>query len=71
VFEEGMVLTIEPAIYLPADDLDIPEAYRGIGIRTEDDIVITSKGYENLSKDIAKTVEEIETMCARDYREFL
>jgi Xaa-Pro aminopeptidase len=71
VFEEGMVLTIEPAIYLPADDMDIPEAYRGIGIRTEDDIVITSKGYENLSAEIAKTVEEIEAMCARDYREFL
>lgn len=71
VFEEGMILTVEPAIYLPADDLDIPEAYRGIGIRTEDDILVTTAGYENLSGDIAKTVEEIEAMCARDYREFL
>ena len=71
VFEEGMVLTIEPAIYLPKDDMDIPEAYRGIGIRTEDDILVTSDGYENLSKAIAKTVEEIESMCARDYRDFL
>jgi len=70
-FEEGMVLTVEPAIYLPLDDLEIPEAYRGIGIRTEDDIVVTQKGYKNLSSDIAKTVEEIEKMCARDYREFL
>jgi len=68
---EGMVLTVEPAIYLPEDDLDIPEAFRGIGIRTEDDIVVTSKGFENLSCDIAKTVEEIEKMCKRDYREFL
>jgi Xaa-Pro aminopeptidase len=51
--------------------MDIPERYRGIGIRTEDDIVVTSKGYDNLSTEIAKTVEEIEAMCARDYREFL
>jgi len=70
-FEEGMVLTIEPAIYLPLDDLDIPEAYRGIGIRTEDDILLTLKGHENLSASIAKTVEEIEKMCTRDYREFI
>ena len=71
LFTEGMVLTIEPAIYLPIDDLDIPQEYRGIGIRTEDDILVTSKGFENLSSDIAKTVEEIERMCSRDYREFL
>ena len=71
LFEKGMILTIEPAIYLPEDDLDIPKEYRGIGIRTEDDILVTSKGYENLSKGIAKTVDEIEKMCIRDYREFL
>ncbi len=70
-FEEGIVLTIEPAIYLPKDDIEIPEAFRGIGIRTEDNILVTEKGYENLSSDIAKSVQEIETMCARDYREFL
>ncbi len=70
-FEPGMVLTIEPAIYLPADDLEIPEAYRGIGIRTEDNILVTDSGYENLSCEIAKSVEEIEKMCARDYRDFL
>ena len=70
-FAQGMVLTIEPAIYLPKDDLEIPEAFRGIGIRTEDNILVTDKGYENLSSEIAKSVEEIEKMCARDYREFL
>ncbi|HIC43677.1 MAG TPA: Xaa-Pro dipeptidase, partial [Sulfurimonas sp.] len=68
---EGMVLTVEPGLYLPLDDLEIPEEYRGIGIRTEDDILVTSKGFENLSSGIAKTVEEIEAMCKRDYREFL
>lgn len=71
LFEEGMILTAEPAIYLPADDLDIPEQYRGIGIRTEDDILVTAKGHENLSSQIAKTVDEVEKMCARDYREFI
>ncbi len=70
-FEQGMVLTIEPAIYLPKDDLQVPEAFRGIGIRTEDNILVTDTGYENLSREIAKSVYEIEQMCARDYREFL
>ena len=71
VFEEGMVLTIEPAIYLPLDDKDIPKQFRGIGIRTEDDILVTKDGNENLSEGIAKTVDEIEKMCQRDYRDFL
>ncbi|MFC2074627.1 aminopeptidase P N-terminal domain-containing protein [Campylobacterota bacterium] len=71
LFKEGVVLTVEPAIYLPQDDLEIPEEFRGIGIRTEDNILVTSKGYENLSSDIAKTVEEVEAICARDYRDFL
>jgi len=71
LFSEGMVLTIEPAIYLPENDLDIPQMYRGIGIRTEDDVVVTKSGNENLSRGIAKTVEEIERVCAKDYREFL
>lgn len=71
LFKEGVVLTVEPAIYLPQDDLEIPEEFRGIGIRTEDNILVTSKGFENLSSDIAKTVKEVEAMCARDYRDFL
>ena len=71
LFAEGMVLTVEPGIYLPEDDLSIPEIYRGIGIRIEDDILVSRKGFENLSSDIAKTINEIESMCARDYRDFL
>jgi len=58
--KKGMVLTIEPGIYLPEDDMKIPKKYRGIGIRIEDDILVTKKGYENLSKGVAKSVEEIE-----------
>ncbi|AJH21758.1 MULTISPECIES: aminopeptidase P family protein [Bacillus] len=51
VLEEGMVITIEPGLYIEEES---------IGIRIEDDILITKDGYENLSKDIIRTVEEIE-----------
>jgi len=62
-FEAGMVMTIEPGLYFRADDESIPERYRGIGIRIEDNILVTESGYENLSSMIAKSVEEIEEMC--------
>lgn len=62
-FEAGMVMTIEPGLYFRADDEEIPERFRGIGIRIEDDILITENGYENLSSMIAKTVTEIEAVC--------
>ncbi|MGD9969747.1 MAG: aminopeptidase P N-terminal domain-containing protein [Sulfuricurvum sp.] len=64
VFEAGMVMTIEPGLYFRADDESVPERFRGIGIRIEDDILVTDEGFENLSSMIAKTVEEIEAMCA-------
>ncbi len=53
-FKEGMVLTIEPGLYIDKNDKNVPKKYRGIGIRIEDDILITKGGYENLSKAIAK-----------------
>lgn len=59
----GMILTIEPGLYLPEGDTDVPEAYRGIGIRIEDDILVTETGYENLSAAVAKSVEAIEQVC--------
>jgi Xaa-Pro aminopeptidase len=62
-FVAGMVMTIEPGIYLRIDDEAVPLKYRGIGIRIEDDILVTESGCENLSSMIAKTVEEIEGMC--------
>ncbi len=62
-FKAGMVMTIEPGLYFRADDESVPEKYRGIGIRIEDDILVTENGYANLSKMIAKTVDEIEMMC--------
>lgn len=60
----GMVLTIEPGIYCDKDDETIPHKYRGIGIRIEDDILVTQKGHKNLSKHIAKTIKEIEFIYA-------
>lgn len=62
-FAPGMILTIEPGIYLPACDDAVPEQFRGIGIRIEDDILVTASGCENLSSDVVKKVEEIEKMC--------
>jgi Xaa-Pro aminopeptidase len=56
----GMVLTIEPGIYIEKNDKSVPKKYRGIGIRIEDDILVCCDGYENLSSDIIKEVEDIE-----------
>ena len=58
--QKGMVLTIEPGIYCNEDDDSIPKKYRGIGIRIEDDILVTKDGYENLSRDIVKNIRDIE-----------
>lgn len=63
--QKGMVLTIEPGIYIDKNDESVPERYRGIGVRIEDDILITKDGYENLSSDIAKSVEEIEAVSSK------
>jgi Xaa-Pro aminopeptidase len=57
----GMILTAEPGIYIP-DEEDIPKKYRGIGIRIEDDILITETGNEVLTSCAPKTVKEIEKM---------
>ena len=62
--KKGMVLTIEPGIYCDKDDMSIPKKYRGIGIRIEDDILVTKNGYKNLSIEIAKTIKEIEKLSS-------
>lgn len=61
--EVGMVLTIEPGLYI-APDADVPPQYRGIGIRIEDDIVITENGNENLTDLVVKDPDEIEALMA-------
>ncbi len=62
--EPGMVLTIEPGIYLPDDD-SVPAKYRGIGIRIEDDVLVTRDGYEVLTAAAPKTVKEIEAVMRK------
>ncbi|MFC3200529.1 Xaa-Pro aminopeptidase [Alteromonas oceani] len=63
VLADGMVITVEPGVYIPVED-DIPEPYRGIGIRIEDNIVITREGYQMLTGDVPKTIAEIEALMA-------
>ncbi len=56
----GMVMTVEPGLYIRADS-SVPEQFHGIGIRIEDDILVTSNGYEVLTKEAYKTVADIES----------
>jgi len=58
--EAGMVLTVEPGLYFQVDDLTVPAKYRGIGIRIEDDVVVTQKGHRNLSAGIPTEVKQVE-----------
>lgn len=66
--QEGMVFTIEPGLYFKNEDLAIPEEYRGIGVRIEDDIVVTADGAESLSAHLPRTVEDIESWMADLWR---
>ncbi len=61
----GMVFTIEPGLYFQPDDLTVPEDFRGIGVRIEDDILVTDTGAENLSAHIPRTADEVEEWIAR------
>lgn len=63
VLEPGMVLTVEPGIYIAEDDETVEERWRGIGVRIEDDILVTEGGWENLTADIPKEVDEVEAAC--------
>jgi Xaa-Pro aminopeptidase len=59
--EAGMVLTVEPGLYFPDED-DVPEALRGLGIRIEDDVLVTAEGYETLTRDVPVAVDEVEAL---------
>ncbi len=63
-FAPGMVLTVEPGLYIPPDDKSAPSKYRGIGIRIEDDILVTENGNLNLSMNVPKDGDEIEAVMA-------
>ncbi len=58
--EPGMVLTVEPGIYIAADNMRVASAWRGTGIRIEDDVLITDTGYELLSEGLPRSCDEIE-----------
>ena len=61
----GMILTVEPGLYFKADDMLAPERFRGIGVRIEDDILITEDGNENLSAALPRTADDVEAWIAR------
>jgi Xaa-Pro aminopeptidase len=61
---EGMVLTVEPGLYFQPDDATVPERFRGIGVRIEDDVAITSGAAENLSGAIPSKADEVERWIA-------
>jgi len=59
----GMVITIEPGLYIPADAAGAPAELRGIGVRIEDDVAITETGNEVLTAACPKEIEELERAC--------
>ncbi len=60
----NMVLTVEPGLYFPSSDESVPEELRGTGIRIEDDILVTPTGFLDLSEDIPKAADEIESIMS-------
>jgi Xaa-Pro aminopeptidase len=64
LLEPGMVFTIEPGLYVPADDTSVAAQWRGIGIRIEDDVAITADGHEVLTAGLARSADEIEAFMA-------
>lgn len=64
VLEPGMALTVEPGLYIAPDNTSVDEKWRGIGIRIEDDVVVTKDGCRVLTDDVPKTIAEIEALMA-------
>ena len=67
LLEPGMVLTIEPGLYIPADCKTVDEKWRGIGIRIEDDVLVTADGHEILTAGVPKTIEDIEKLMRESH----
>ncbi|MDX3377719.1 aminopeptidase P family protein [Streptomyces sp. ME02-6991-2A] len=65
ILEPGVCLTVEPGLYFQADDLTVPEEYRGIGVRIEDDILVTEDGNRNLSDKLPRRADEVEAWMAQ------
>ncbi|RYZ72147.1 MAG: M24 family metallopeptidase [Lysobacteraceae bacterium] len=64
LLEPGMVFTIEPGLYVAVDDATVDPKWRGIGIRTEDDVLVTAEGHRVLTDGLARSAEEIESFMA-------
>lgn len=64
--EVGMAFTIEPGLYIPAADTSAPAEFRGIGVRIEDNVVITPTGHEVMTSGVPKEIDEIEAIVGRD-----
>jgi Xaa-Pro aminopeptidase len=62
LLEPGMVMTVEPGIYIAEDSAGVPKRWRGIGIRIEDDVLVTKTGHEVLTRDLPRAAEEIEAL---------
>lgn len=63
LLEPGMVTTVEPGIYIAGDDETVEARWRGIGVRIEDDILVTESGHENLTEALPKEADEVEAIC--------
>ncbi|MGI5829099.1 MAG: aminopeptidase P N-terminal domain-containing protein [Bradymonadia bacterium] len=58
--DHGVVISVEPGLYFPSDCEEVPEAYRGIGVRIEDDILVTHAGPDNLTEALVKEIDDVE-----------
>lgn len=65
LFEPGMVLTVEPGLYIAVDDTQVDARWRGIGIRIEDDVLVTAAGCQVLTEGVPKTCDAIEALMAQ------
>ena len=65
ILEPGMVLTVEPGLYIPRGTKGVHKKWQGIGIRIEDDVLVTKEGHDVLSKDVPKTPHEIEALMGK------
>ena len=68
--EPGFLFTVEPGLYIPANDESAPKEFRGIGVRIEDNILVTNSGYENLTTGVPKEISEVEAMMAQEPKFF-
>ncbi len=67
LLEPGMVLTVEPGLYIPAHCKTVDKQWRGIGIRIEDDVLVTATGHEVLTQSVPKSIVEIEQLMQESY----